>query len=398
MQAYNANFLSELTGRAAADAPLLVTDILPGFYEASAIASFAADHTTYVTSAGTPVSADEAAAVAAVAAAANSDAHADDENEASTSATIGEEHATATPAKRFNSVPSIQCGSFFGLVRHIGGLMVPVRFDITRLDGARRCSTTNATAAIDASTAPQRLYAVALGYERGVDFGFCHVDVIAESAAAAAAAETPTDERAASLAASLDERADEAHDGELEMRAPPSHTNGAITNAATALLNGAASLQRSASDAYAASAAGSGAALVPLDEEVSLSTLADESNEAVRGEYSAQYETYDLLGAGSFGTRELGCRLIFVYRANSLGSVKLAARKDTGLLTVTKFICKNKVLPEAWIHSPQRGNRMTPIEIHLLETLNHPNIVSVLDIFGESSHCLFSSAIRWQFL
>lgn len=66
---------------------------------------------------------------------------------------------------------------------------------------------------------------------------------------------------------------------------------------------------------------------------------------------------------------------------SSAGSVKLAARKDTGLLCVTKFVCKTKVLPEAWVPSPRRDDRSTPIEIHLLETLNHPNIVSVLDIY-----------------
>ena len=47
---------------------------------------------------------------------------------------------------------------------------------------------------------------------------------------------------------------------------------------------------------------------------VSLQALEDENAEAVRGEYSHNYNTFHLIGNGAFG------------------SVKLAARKDSGLL------------------------------------------------------------------
>ncbi|VDN03595.1 unnamed protein product [Thelazia callipaeda] len=88
-----------------------------------------------------------------------------------------------------------------------------------------------------------------------------------------------------------------------------------------------------------------------------------ECEESVAGEYSKYYNTYHLIGNGAFG------------------SVKLTARKDNGLLAVAKFICKSKVFPESWIPSPKRGNRVVPIELHLLETLSHPNIVKILDVF-----------------
>lgn len=103
-------------------------------------------------------------------------------------------------------------------------------------------------------------------------------------------------------------------------------------------------------------------------QDVTLSALADESNEAIRGEYSTYYDTFQLIGNGTFG------------------SVKLAARKDSGLLAVTKFVCKDKVLPESWVRSRTRSNRMIPIEVHLLETLNHQNIVRVLDVFENDKY------------
>lgn len=70
---------------------------------------------------------------------------------------------------------------------------------------------------------------------------------------------------------------------------------------------------------------------------------------------------------------------------------------------VAKFICKAKVLPEGWVPSPKRGNRMVPIELHLLETLSHPNIVKVtfflsliskLLIFFRTTEISFFGVIR----
>lgn len=60
-------------------------------------------------------------------------------------------------------------------------------------------------------------------------------------------------------------------------------------------------------------------------QDVTLSALADESNEAICGEYSTFYDTFQLIGNGTFG------------------SVKLAARKDTGLLA-------SLILPYSYAH------------------------------------------------
>ncbi|KAK0406059.1 hypothetical protein QR680_018346 [Steinernema hermaphroditum] len=96
--------------------------------------------------------------------------------------------------------------------------------------------------------------------------------------------------------------------------------------------------------------------------------VADSNIESIRGEYSKYYDTFQVIGNGAFG------------------SVRLSARKDTGLLAITKLICKAKVLPEGWTRSRKRGDRMIPIEVHLLETLNHPNIVKCLDVFENETH------------
>lgn len=48
---------------------------------------------------------------------------------------------------------------------------------------------------------------------------------------------------------------------------------------------------------------------------------------------------------------------------------------------MTKFICKFKVLSGAWTDSPGWSEKV-PIEIHLLSSLKHPNIVSVVDVFA----------------
>ncbi|VDK78362.1 unnamed protein product [Litomosoides sigmodontis] len=89
----------------------------------------------------------------------------------------------------------------------------------------------------------------------------------------------------------------------------------------------------------------------------------DENAQAIAGEYSEHYDTQHLIGNGAFG------------------SVKITARKDTGILAVAKFVSKAKVFSESWVPSPKRNNRVVPIELHLLETLSHPNIVKLLDVF-----------------
>ncbi|OZC09299.1 kinase domain protein, partial [Onchocerca flexuosa] len=94
----------------------------------------------------------------------------------------------------------------------------------------------------------------------------------------------------------------------------------------------------------------------------------DENVQEIAGEYSEYYETHHLIGNGAFG------------------SVKLTTRKDSGILAVAKFICKSKVFSESWIPSSKRGNRVVPIELHLLETLSHPNIVKLLDVFENDTY------------
>jgi serine/threonine protein kinase len=119
--------------------------------------------------------------------------------------------------------------------------------------------------------------------------------------------------------------------------------------------------------------------------------LEDENNDAVRGEYSKHYDTFQVC-ISSHLEIFLNCGWIkhchtFQLIGNgAFGSVKLAARKDTGLLAVSKFVCKAKVLPESWVQSGKRGNRMIPIEVHLLESLNHPNIVKVLDVYENDKY------------
>lgn len=65
--------------------------------------------------------------------------------------------------------------------------------------------------------------------------------------------------------------------------------------------------------------------------DVSLNTLEDENNEAVRGDYSKFYDTFQLIGNGAFG------------------SVKLSARKDTGLLAVTKYVLIQSNASGLWL-------------------------------------------------
>ncbi|MFH4975563.1 hypothetical protein AB6A40_002272 [Gnathostoma spinigerum] len=104
-----------------------------------------------------------------------------------------------------------------------------------------------------------------------------------------------------------------------------------------------------------------------IDNHTSLSIFNREHVGETEGEYSNHYKTYQLIGNGAFG------------------SVKIAANRETGSLAVAKFICKSKVLPESWIAGPKHGGRMVPIELHFLETLSHPNIVKVLDVFENES-------------
>lgn len=56
------------------------------------------------------------------------------------------------------------------------------------------------------------------------------------------------------------------------------------------------------------------------------------------------------------------------------GCVKMAYRRSDRLLAVAKFILKEKVGAQFWVDSPE--GRRVPLEVSLLSTLIHPNIVS----------------------
>ncbi|UYV61461.1 PASK [Cordylochernes scorpioides] len=84
------------------------------------------------------------------------------------------------------------------------------------------------------------------------------------------------------------------------------------------------------------------------------------------GPYSDHYTTLQQIGKGAFGC------------------VKMGYRNEDGLLVITKFICKSKVYEEAWTFDAANNQRV-PMEVHLLTTLKHPNIVEVLDVF-ENDH------------
>lgn len=83
--------------------------------------------------------------------------------------------------------------------------------------------------------------------------------------------------------------------------------------------------------------------------------------EMQRGEYDSHYNTLYQVGTGAFG------------------AVRLASRKSDGLLVIAKFMEKKKVLPDAWVVS--KSGKKVPIEIQLLTTLRHANIVEVIDVY-----------------
>lgn len=58
----------------------------------------------------------------------------------------------------------------------------------------------------------------------------------------------------------------------------------------------------------------------------------------------------------------------------------MAYRNSDKLLVVSKFILKDRVNDDFWIWDKTMGKEV-PLEISLLPTLSHPNIVSVYDIF-----------------
>lgn len=96
------------------------------------------------------------------------------------------------------------------------------------------------------------------------------------------------------------------------------------------------------------------------------STECSES-EYTGGIYSDHYTTLQQIGKGAYGC------------------VKMAYRKTDRLLVITKFIRKSKVCEESWVTDSLIG-RVVPLEVSLLTTLHHPNIVRVLDVFENTGH------------
>ncbi|XP_039583832.1 PAS domain-containing serine/threonine-protein kinase isoform X1 [Passer montanus] len=88
---------------------------------------------------------------------------------------------------------------------------------------------------------------------------------------------------------------------------------------------------------------------------------------ACEGEYAKNYSTLNLIGKGSFG---------FVWSARS--------KKDQQEVIV-KFIWKERVLEDCWVDDPDLG-RVTQ-EIAILQKLQHPSIIKVLDVF--ENDCFF---------
>ncbi|CAB3239719.1 unnamed protein product [Arctia plantaginis] len=98
----------------------------------------------------------------------------------------------------------------------------------------------------------------------------------------------------------------------------------------------------------------------------SMSLMSQCGDEQVAGEYNKHYVTLKQIGKGAYGC------------------VKMAYRRSDRLLTVAKFILKEKVGTQFWVDGPD--GRRVPLELSLLLTLKHPNIVSVVDAFENDKY------------
>uniref|UniRef100_A0A914PF84 Protein kinase domain-containing protein n=1 Tax=Panagrolaimus davidi TaxID=227884 RepID=A0A914PF84_9BILA len=225
---------------------------------------------------------------------------------------------------------TVHPGTFYDLARHIDGSLIPIRFEI---------------APLELSSTPQ-LFAVCVSFERGTDHGFSQLPEDDEENDQVLAGKIDS----LTTSTSMTRESDDSDDFSFVAKTEPKFSIGGIV-VERSNCNDSREPRLNHHD----------------DVNLSLDTLEDENGLLVCGEYSRHYDTFQLIGNGAFG------------------SVKLSARKDTGLLAVTKFVNKSKVLPESWVKSDKR-NRMVPIEVHLLETLNHPNIVKVLDVFENDTH------------
>ncbi|PRD30360.1 UNVERIFIED_CONTAM: PAS domain-containing serine/threonine-protein kinase [Trichonephila clavipes] len=82
----------------------------------------------------------------------------------------------------------------------------------------------------------------------------------------------------------------------------------------------------------------------------------------VEGEFSDKYTIIEHLRKGAFGC------------------IKRTYRNSDGLLVISKFIRKSEIYADSWVDDNQL-NKKVPLEISILNTVDHPNIVKVLDVF-----------------
>lgn len=94
----------------------------------------------------------------------------------------------------------------------------------------------------------------------------------------------------------------------------------------------------------------------------SISLLSQCEDDQIKGNFSKNYTTLKQIGKGAYGY------------------VKMAYRNTDRLLVIAKFILKEKVSQQFMVRTDD-DNREIPMEIYLLTTVKHPNIVSVLDVF-----------------
>ncbi|XP_037046488.1 PAS domain-containing serine/threonine-protein kinase isoform X2 [Bradysia coprophila] len=98
----------------------------------------------------------------------------------------------------------------------------------------------------------------------------------------------------------------------------------------------------------------------------SVSLLSQCEDDQVSGDYNNYYTTLKQIGEGAYGY------------------VKMAYRHQDRLLVITKFILKEKLMPHCMVLTEEKRN--IPMEIYLLKTVKHPNIVTVLDVFENEKY------------
>lgn len=112
---------------------------------------------------------------------------------------------------------------------------------------------------------------------------------------------------------------------------------------------------------HASGAGGSGAANLNTSRPNSVSLLSQCEEDQNCGDYSKHYTTLKQIGKGAYGY------------------VKMSFRNTDRLLVITKFILKEKLAPQFMVQTDDK--KEVPMEVYLLTTVKHPNIVGVLDVF-----------------